>query len=55
MLLKKIAVDFGKAVTAGVVISFGATVFLSNPNRMFTSILFSLISHTVSFLPSHLL
>lgn len=42
MLFKKIAVDFGKAVTAGVVISFGATVFLSNPNRMFTSILFSL-------------
>lgn len=42
MLLKRIAVDFGKAVTAGVVISFGATVFLSNPNRMFTSILFSL-------------
>lgn len=41
-LFKKIAVDFGKALTAGVVISFGATVFLSNPNRMFTSILFSL-------------
>ncbi len=41
-LFKKIAIDFGKAVTAGVVISFGATVFLSNPNRMFTSILFSL-------------
>lgn len=39
---KQICIDSVKAIMAGMIISFGATVFLSQENRMFSSFLFSL-------------
>ena len=39
---KQYCFDAIKAIAAGVVISFGATVFLVQENRMFSSFLFSL-------------
>ena len=39
---KQYCFDAIKAIAAGVVISFGATVFLIQENRMFSSFLFSL-------------